>query len=108
MGEIKLVIVFAKMPFEKKIFLISYAKLARSYSPSDSVVKDRTNWPVGDFDSVPASGLFCLATCAAWKMDVVDRTFAEQTLHNVHDAVSRLPTAKGLLPHFIKKDDGRY
>ena len=106
--SINLVIEFPNISFAEKVFLISYAKLARSYSPSDGVVKDRTHWPAGEFDSVPASGLFCLATCAAWKMDVVDRTFAEQTLHKVHATVSSLPRAKGLLPHFIRKYGGKY
>ena len=106
--SINLVIEYPKVPFEKKIFLISYAKLARSYSLTDGIVGDRANWPIGDFDSIPASGLFCLATCAAWKMDVVDRTFAEQTLRKVHATVSALPRAKGLLPHFIRKYDGTY
>ncbi len=106
--SINLAIEFPKVPFEKKIFLISYAKLARSYSPADGIVKDRANWPAGDFDSIPASGLFCLATCAAWKMEVVDRQFAEQTLRKVHTTVSSLPRAKGLLPHFIRKYEGKY
>lgn len=106
--SIHLVVEFPKIPFDKKTFLISYAKLARSYSPSDGIVKDRANWPAGDFDSIPASGLFCLATCAAWKIDIVDRAFAEQTLLKVYSTVSSLPKANGLLPHFIRKYEGKY
>lgn len=106
--SIRLRIDFPSLPFEKKVFLISYAKLARCYSPSDGIVKDRANWPAGDFDNVPTSGLFCLATCAAWKMGMVDEEFARQTLRNVHQTVSALAEKKGLLPHFIRKYDGKY
>ena len=106
--SIRLRIDFPSVPFEKKVFLISYAKLARCYSPSDGIVKDRANWPAGDFDNIPTSGLFCLATCAAWKMGIVDEEFARKTLCKVHRTVSGLKTVNGLLPHFVVKRDGRY
>jgi len=103
-----LVIQFPPMPFEKRVLLISYAKLARGYSRADGVVRDRANFPAGDFDSVPTSGLFCLATAAAWRAGLVDQSVAEETLRGVHRAVSGLPRAHGLLPHFIRKYDGTY
>ena len=105
---IGLVVEFPPMDFGKRLLLCSYAKLARCYSPSDAVVKDRANFPAGDFDSVPASGLFCLATSAAWTEGIVDRQFAAETLRRVHQAVARLPRASGLLPHFIRKQAGSY
>lgn len=106
--SLALVLDFPEMPYEKKVFLKSYAKMARCYSEGDGVVKDRANFPAGDFDSVPAGGLFCLATGAAWKMGIVDKEFAVRTLRKVHAVVSRLPKAYGLLPHFIRRYDGEY
>ena len=57
---------------------------------------------------MPASGLFCLATAAAWRTGIVDEEFARDTLHKVHQTVSSLPRAHGLLPHFIRKYGGHY
>ena len=91
------------LAFAERVFLLSYAKVARCYSRGDGIVRDHAHLPAGVFDSVPAAGLFCLATCAAWKMGMVKRALAEQILRKTHAAVSRLPRAMGLLPHFIQK-----
>jgi hypothetical protein len=99
-----LVLDYPPMPLEKRVFLISYAKLARCYVPAAGVVKDRAHLPAGAFDAVPASGLFCLATCAAWRVGVVERPFAERVLREVHGAVGALPRALGLLPHFVRRE----
>jgi hypothetical protein len=94
--------------FEQRVFLVSYAKLARCYSPGDGTVRERADRRAGLSESIPATGLFCLATCAAWKMGVVKRASAEQILRKIHAVVSGLPRAKGLLPHFIQKHGGKY
>jgi len=96
------------MPFPERVFLASYAKLARCYAPAEGVVRDRAHTPAGRFDNVPASGMFCLATCAAWRLGIVDRAFAQETLRRVHHTVGSLPRACGLLPHFISRRAGRY
>jgi hypothetical protein len=106
--SVGLAIRYPDIPLDKKLFLISYAKLARCYSPANGVVKDRAHFPAGEFDCVPTSGLFCLATALAWKLDIVDRDTASDTLKKVHAAISAVPRAKGLLPHFIRKYDGRH
>jgi hypothetical protein len=103
-----LVLEFPKLPLETKVFLISYAKLARCFIRADGVVKDRANYAAGEFETVPSSGLFCLATCAAWRLGIVEREFAEQTLRATHHTISRIARAKGLLPHFLRKSDGAY
>lgn len=103
-----LILDFPKMSLETKIFLISYAKLARCFIRADGVVKDRANYAAGEFDTVPSSGLFCLATAAAWRLGIVERDFAEQTLRATHRTISRISRAKGLLPHFVWKSDGAY
>ncbi len=106
--SIGLLVEYPEMSFAERVFLVSYAKLARCYLEQDGVVKDRANFPGGAFDTVPGSGLFCLATCAAWKMHVVDRDFAQETLRKVHRTIGQLPTAHGFLPHFIRKGESGY
>jgi hypothetical protein len=100
---------YPPMPFAERVFLASYAKLARCYAPDSSVVKNRAQWLAGAFDAVPASGLFALATSVAWTKGIVGRPFAEGVLHDVHHTVAALPRADGWLPHFISRGpDGRY
>jgi hypothetical protein len=106
-GSIRLIIEVPEVPFEEKIFLVSYAKLARMYSPDDGTVRDRAHRPVGERDSIAAGGLFCLATCAALKMGIVKAAFAERTLRKTHAVVSELPKARGLLPDFVRKQGGK-
>jgi hypothetical protein len=103
-----LLIQFPPLSLAQRLVLVSYAKLARCYAPDRGVVKDHACRPAGAFDNVPASGLFCLATAAAWRLKIVDRAFAAQALHHVHQTVSGLPRARGLLPHFIHEEQGQY
>jgi hypothetical protein len=106
-GPVRLIIEMPEAPFEEKIFLISYAKLARLYAPDDGTVRDRAHIPAGEFDSIPASGLFCLATCAASKMGIVKPAFAERTLRKTHAVVSNLPKPRGLLPNLVRRQGGK-
>jgi hypothetical protein len=95
---------FPPMPFPDRVFLISYAKLSRCYDPRAGIVKNRAHWPTGRFEALPATGLFTLATAAAWTRGVVDRQFAEAALHAIHHTVSTLPRADGWLPHYVSHD----
>lgn len=106
--SVGLLVRFPDIPMDKRAFLVSYAKLARCYSEADGTVRDRANFPAGDYDCVPTSGLFCLATALAAELDLVDRSFAIETLHKVYNTVASVPRARGVLPHFIRKYDGRY
>lgn len=108
LDSIDLVIRFPRLPIDERVFLKSYAKLARGYDRAEAIVKDRINWPVGDFDNIPATGLFCLATAAAADLGFVEEDFARETLRNVHATISRIPRAYGILPHFVHKYDGQY
>jgi hypothetical protein len=105
---VRLVLHGPRLPLDERLFLKSYAKLARCYGPRVFVVKDRANWRAGQFDSVPATGMFCLATCAASKFGIVERSFASATVRGVHRRMSHLPRAHGLLPHFLCRADGVY
>jgi hypothetical protein len=104
-----LLVEYPAMPYAERVFLNSYAKLARCYVPANGIVKDHLHREAGAFDGLPATGMFALATAAAWRMGMVDRPFAEETLRQVHRATREIPRAYGLLPHFVErpKTDGR-
>ncbi len=104
-----LVVEYKPIPYEERVFLNSYAKLARCYVPANGVVKDRLHLESGAFDGLPATGMFALATAAAARLGIVDRDFAVETLQAIHRATQEMPRAHGLLPHFVEKSkvDGR-
>jgi hypothetical protein len=103
-----LVVQFPPMSFGKRVFLMSYAKLARGYEPSEGVAADKAHVPAARFAAVPATGMFALATAAAATEGIVSREGAEAVLRTVHRTVSSVPTARGLLPHFLRKQEGRW
>jgi hypothetical protein len=95
------------LPLDEELFLVSYAKLARLYSPDCGMVQERAPAPACARGSVAVSGLFCLATCIASKAGLVKQAQAEQILHKVHATVSELPRAQGLLPATVNGEGGR-
>lgn len=97
-----------ELPLGQEVFLLSYAKLARLYSQERGTVRERGCQPAGRRDSIPASGLFALATCVAWKLGMVKLAQAEQVLHKVHATVSGVERRKGLLPRFVYEEEGRH
>ncbi|NLE11497.1 MAG: hypothetical protein GX630_08295 [Actinobacteria bacterium] len=98
----------ADVPFPQEVFLRSYAKLARCWEPGSGLVRDRAHWPAGACDSIPVSGLFCLATSTAAKMGLVKTAVAERILGKIYALVSKVPRAKGLLPCFVQKTGSQY
>ena len=94
--------------FDAQAFLASYAKLSRCYSAETGFVRDRAHIEAGAFDTVSATGMFVLATAAASQQDVglVTADYARSVLRKTHAAVGRLKTAHGLLPHFVRLQDG--
>jgi hypothetical protein len=94
--------------FPTQVLLTSYAKLARCYSPRTGLVRDRAHIEDGAFDSIPASGMFCLATAAMAKRGVVSEEFAVATLKRTQALVSALEAPSGVLPHFVRLQDGIY
>lgn len=103
-----LLVEYPAMPYAERVFLTSYAKLARCYVPAMGTVKDRLHVPAGTFDGLPATGMFALATAAACNLGMVDRPFAEQTLRTIHRTTNEMPRASGLLPHFVRRDNGHF
>ncbi len=94
--------------FDAQAFLASYTKLLRCYSADTGYVRDRAHVEAGAFDTVSATGMFVLATAAASQSDVglVSDEYAHSVLRTTHAAVRRLGTAHGLLPHFVRREDG--
>ena len=107
-GAVRLLIEMPDIPYEERVFVESYAKLARLYSPKYGTVRDLASQEPGERDSVPASGLFCMATCAAATMGVVKRVAAEQILQKLNATVSALPKAGGLLPLHVRRYGSKY
>jgi hypothetical protein len=97
------------LAFDEYVFLASYAKLARCFSMRTAYVRDRAHIRDGYFDNVPACGLFALSTALAAKQGIVTEKFARDLVWRIVDNISRLETARGVLPHFVKlNEQGRY
>ncbi len=107
-GPLRLLIDMPDVSIGERVFLESYAKLARLYSSKHGTVRDNAHLHAGERDSIPASGLFCLATCVAATMGVVKRVAAEQMLQKLNGTVSALERAKGLLPAYVRRYGNKY
>ncbi|MGI8604845.1 MAG: hypothetical protein ACR2OZ_17890 [Verrucomicrobiales bacterium] len=92
--------------FDEQVFAASYAKLSRCYSPESGLVRDRAHAGSGVFDSVPATGMFCLASAVAAQTKLVEKSFAREVLRRAHSAVAPTASRLGLLPHFLEKTAG--
>jgi hypothetical protein len=91
-------------------FLASYAKIARCYSIDTGFVRDRAHIEEGAFESVSATGMYVLASAAAAQsaLGVVTPDYARWVLTRTHEAVRKLKTARGLLPHFVHRHGDAY
>lgn len=91
-------------------FLTSYAKIARCYSLDTGFVRDRAHIEEGAFESVSATGMYVLASAAAAQevAGVVSKDYARWVLARTNEAVRKLKTARGLLPHFVRRQDHAY
>lgn len=96
--------------FETHVFRVSYAKMAHCYSAETGFVRDRAHIEEGAFESISATGIYVLASAAAANPEVgiVTQDYARQVLTRTHEAVKKLKTARGLLPHFVRRQDGAY
>ncbi len=96
------------LAFDRYVLLASYAKMARCYSPDLGLLKDRAHIRDGDFNSIPATGLFALATAMMCQPDVamVPPDAARAVVKKIWGSVAAIPTAKGLLPHFARIANG--
>jgi hypothetical protein len=108
-NSLQLVVDMPAMDLEQYVLLTAYAKLADCYCPATGLVRDRAHVQPGDFDSMPATGYFALATAAMADptIGIVAKEEAKRLVRAVHSAVAAIPHAKGLLPHFTKRRDGQ-
>jgi hypothetical protein len=108
-STIQLVVDVPEMEFDQYVLLTSYAKLADCYCTATGLVRDRAHISPGSFDSMPATGYFALATAAMADpaVGIVSAEEAKRLVRSVHQAVSAIPHAMGLLPHFTVHKDGR-
>jgi hypothetical protein len=99
-----------QMPWDAYAFLASYAKIARCYSIETGFVRDRAHIEVGAFESVSATGMYVLASAAAAQapLGVVTADYARWVLTRTHEAMKKLKTGHGLLPHFVHKHENNY
>ncbi len=107
--DLKMGVRLPELSFDQYVLLSSYAKMARCYSPELGFLKDRAHIRSGDFNSIPATGIFALATAVMSQPDVgmVSPGDARQVLEKIWNSVAAIPTARGLLPHFVKFIDGK-
>lgn len=98
------------LPWDAQAFLSSYAKIARCYSLDTGFVRDRAHIEEGAFESVSATGMYVLASAAAAQktVGVVSPDYARWVLARTHEAVGKLTTARGLLPHFVRRQGNAY
>lgn len=88
------------------LFRTSLGKLRRCVDPSTRLARDRAHAPAGSFDCVPASGLAALASAAAAREGIIDPSATREEVRLAVSTILSLPRAKGLLPHFVSRDDG--
>lgn len=94
-----------QMPWDIYTFLASYAKIARCYSIGTGFVRDRAHIEEGAFESVSATGMYVLASAAAAQepLGIVTPDYARWVLTRTHEAMKKLRTGRGLLPHFVHR-----
>lgn len=99
-----------QMPWDIYTLLVSYAKIARSYSNDTGFVRDRAHIEEGAFESVSATGMYVLASAAAAQepLGIVTPDYARWVLTRTHEAMKKLKTGRGLLPHFVHKHENKY
>ncbi|HYF34803.1 MAG TPA: hypothetical protein VD994_05880, partial [Prosthecobacter sp.] len=98
------------IPFDEYVLAASYAKLARSYDPKAGMVKDRGHIDDGTFESIPATGLFALATAVVARepLEMVSMNHARATVQRIHESVKAMKRPRGLLPHFARRSGEGY
>lgn len=99
-----------QLSWDAHAFLASYAKIARCYSIETGFVRDRAHIEEGAFESVSATGMYVLASAAAAQepLGVVTPDYARWVLARTHEAVRKLKTGRGLLPHFVHRRENSY
>ncbi|WP_420645209.1 hypothetical protein [Candidatus Leptofilum sp.] len=90
------------LPLPERAFLWSYAMLLSNLDVDSGIVRDRANFPEGDFDNVSASGLLAAATVQAEYLGMVSEPDASDIVTKITDGLTGLDDCSGLWPHFTK------
>jgi hypothetical protein len=83
-------------------FVWTYANLLGNYNGSTGLVRDRANFPSGDFDNVSATGGFALLSVLAEKAGITQLGSSLPIVEKVTSTVLQLPRYHGVLPHFVR------
>ena len=99
-----------QLPWDAYALLASYAKIARCYSIGTGFVRDRAHIEEGAFESVSATGMYVLASAAVAQesLGIVTPDYARWVLMRTHEAMKKLKTGRGLLPHFVYRHENTY
>lgn len=100
--EIGLYVVVPELTDLREAFLLSAAQVFRCYDRSTGLVRDHSNWPIGDFDSVPGLGLCALTAAAAAELGMVAEQDAREVAASCVDNLLSSPSLGGWLAHFTE------
>ncbi|MCB8977589.1 MAG: hypothetical protein H6657_09230 [Ardenticatenaceae bacterium] len=83
-------------------FLWSYGMLLDNWSSSSGMVRDKAQYPAGDFDAVQATGSLAAATAQAAQLGFVSQADAINIVTVISNTLLlELPRFHGLWPHFV-------
>lgn len=86
-------------------FLTSAGQVLRCYG--EKGVRDRSNWPEGDFDNVPGLGFAALTAACAYDLGMVKLADAQTLAKNSIANLLAVPAhSSGWLPHWTKSEGG--
>ena len=94
-------------------FLVSAAQVFRCCGRDDStglrLVRDRSNWPIGHFDSVPGLGFAALAAACGRDLGMVSQVDAEALARDCVTTLLGVPAHRsGFLPHWTRIVNGAF
>ncbi len=83
-------------------FLWSYGMLLDNWSSSSGMVRDKAQYPAGDFDAVQATGSLAAATAQAAQLGFISQADAINIVTVISNTLLlELPRFHGLWPHFV-------
>jgi hypothetical protein len=91
----------------RRAFLLSLAQVLRCMDRDGALVRDHSNWLIGDFDTTPGIGFACLTLAVGADMDMITQADAQAMTRSLVARLLSLPAhASGWLPHWTKITNG--
>jgi hypothetical protein len=100
--RVELVVDLPDMLTPRRAFLWSYAMLLDNFEPTTGLTRDRSNFPMGDFENVSATGMTAAATVMAWRARFVTKDHAADIVEAITTGLVALPRHHGVWPHFVE------